>query len=75
MDEDDVWRKRLLIYTLVRLIGVVIVGLGVAIVYSNLLRRGGWPQVGAIVAILGVLFFFVPRLLHRSWKEQDSNRE
>ena len=75
MDEEDVWRKRLLIYTLARLIGVIIVGLGVAIVYSNLLRPGGWPQLGAIVAIFGVAFFFVPRLLHRSWKEEDSNKE
>ena len=79
MDEDDIWRKRLLIYTLVRLIGVVIVGLGVAIfflgvaiVYTDLLRPGGWPQVGAVVAILGVIdAFFAPRLLKKSWEERD----
>jgi membrane protein implicated in regulation of membrane protease activity len=75
MDEDDVWRKRLLIYTLVRLGGIVIFLLGIAIVYTNIVRSGGWPQLGALVAIGGVIVaFFAPRLLRRSWKEQDDNR-
>ena len=75
MEEDDVWRKRLLIYTLVRLGGVLIFLLGVGIVYTNIVRPGGWPQLGALVAIGGVIVaFFAPRLLRRSWKEQDDNR-
>jgi membrane protein implicated in regulation of membrane protease activity len=72
MDEDEVWRKRLLIYTLVRLGGLAIFFLGVAIFYTNLVRPGGWPQVGAVVAILGVIdAFFAPRLLKRAWDRQD----
>lgn len=75
MDEDDVWRKRLLIYTLMRFGGIVIFLVGVAIVYTNLARPGGWPQLGALVAIGGVIVaFFAPRLLRRSWKEQDSDK-
>jgi hypothetical protein len=70
--DDDVAKRRLLLYSLVRFGGIVIFLLGVAIIYSDLLRRGGWPQVGAVVAILGVLdSFLAPRLLKKGWDEQD----
>jgi membrane protein implicated in regulation of membrane protease activity len=72
MDEDEVWRKRLLIYTLIRLGGLAIFFLGIAIFYTNLVRPGGWPQLGAVVAILGVIdAFFAPRLLKRAWDRED----
>ncbi len=72
MDADDEFRKRLLLYSLVRFGGLLIFFLGLAIIYTNLLRPGGWPQVGAVVAILGVLdAFFAPRLLKRRWDEKD----
>jgi len=72
MDDEALWRRRLLVYSLVRLGGVAIFFLGLAIIYTNLLRQGGWPQVGAVVAILGVIdAFFAPRLLKRAWNEQD----
>ena len=75
MDDEAVWRQRLLIYSIVRLGGIAIFFLGVAIIYTDLLRRGGWPQGGAVVAILGVLdAFFAPRLLRRAWREQDRDR-
>ncbi len=72
MDGDDEFRKRLLLYSLVRFGGLLIFFLGLAIIYTGLLRPGGWPQVGAVVAILGVLdAFFAPRLLKRSWDDKD----
>ena len=72
MDQDDVWRKRLLVYTLVRMGGVAIFLLGVAIVYTNLVRDGGWPQLGGFVAILGVIdAFFAPRLIKKTWDRED----
>jgi len=71
MDEDTA-RRRLLIYTLVRFGGLLIFFLGLAIVYTNLLRPGGWPQVGAIVAIMGVIdAMFAPLLLKRAWDDRD----
>ena len=70
--DEDVARQRLLLYSLVRFGGVAIFLFGIGIIYTNLLRPGGWPQVGAIVAILGVIdAFFAPRLLKRAWDEQD----
>jgi hypothetical protein len=73
MKEDEaLWRKRLLIYSLVRFGGVAIFFLGVAIIYTNLVRPGGAPRLGAIVAIMGVIdALFAPRLLKKAWDEQD----
>jgi hypothetical protein len=73
MNENDaLWRRRLLLYSLVRFGGLAIFFLGIAIMYSNLLRTGGWPQLGAIIAIMGVIdALFAPRLLKKAWDEQD----
>lgn len=73
IDENEA-RRRLLIYSLVRLGGLVIFFLGLAIVYTSLVRPGGWPQLGAIVAILGVVdSVFAPRLLKRAWDRNDQD--
>lgn len=69
---DDVARQRLLLYSLVRFGGVAIFFLGIAIIYTGLLRPGGWPQLGAIVAIMGAIDAFVaPRLLKKGWDAKD----
>jgi hypothetical protein len=70
--DEDVARRRLLLYMLVRFAGLLVFFLGVAIMYSDLVRPGGWPQVGAIVAILGVIdAIFAPRVVKRAWDEKD----
>ena len=57
---------------MVRAGGLAIFFLGIAIIYTDLVRPGGWPQLGAIVAIMGVIdALFAPRLLKRMWDEQD----
>ena len=73
--DEQVAKRRLLIYSLVRFAGFAVFMLGIAIIYTDLLRRGGWPQVGAIVAIMGFIDgFFAPRLLKKAWDEQDRAR-
>jgi membrane protein implicated in regulation of membrane protease activity len=73
--DEQVAKQRLLVYSLVRFGGLAIFFLGVAIIYTNLVRPGGWPQLGAIVAILGVIdAFLAPRLLKRAWDRQDEGR-
>ena len=70
--DDNTARNRLLIYSLVRFGGLAIFFLGLAIIYTNLLRPGGWPQIGAIVAILGVVdAMLAPRIIKRAWDKQD----
>jgi hypothetical protein len=76
MDDDSLWQKRLLLYSLVRFGGLLIFFLGLAIIYTNLVRRGGAPQFGAVVAILGAIdALFAPRLLKRSWDEKDREQK
>jgi hypothetical protein len=76
MDDDAIWRKRLAIYSLVRLVGLAIFFLGIVIMYTRLLRPGGWPQVGAVVAILGAIdALFAPRLLKRQWDREDREKQ
>jgi hypothetical protein len=70
--DDRTARNRLLAYSAVRLGGLLIFFLGVAIVYTDLLRAGGWPQVGAIVAIMGAIdSVFAPKILKSAWDRQD----
>jgi hypothetical protein len=76
MDDEDLWRRRFYIYSAVRIGGLAIFFLGIVIAYSNLVRPGGWPQVGAIVAIMGVIdSLFAPRLLKKVWDEADREKQ
>jgi hypothetical protein len=75
MADDALWRRRFLAFTAVRLAGLAIFFLGIAIAFSNLVREGGWPQLGAIIAIIGTIdAVFAPRLLKRAWDEQDRQK-
>ena len=70
--DEAKWRKRLLAYTAARMGGLVIFGLGLAIFYTDLLREGGWPQVGAVVIILGLIdALFAPMVLKKHWDKED----
>jgi hypothetical protein len=75
MSEPDAaeWKRRLALYSAARLPGLAIFMLGIAIAYSNLLRPGGWPQVGALLAIVGgVGSILLPRAVRRRWVRMDS---
>ena len=73
MDDEAKHRNRLLAYLGVRAAGLAVFFVGIAIIYTDLLREGGWPQIGAIVAIMGVIdAFFAPRLLKKHWDGHDS---
>ena len=77
MADEQTWKRRFYAFTAFRLGGLAVFFLGIAIAYSDLVREGGWPQVGAIVAILGVIdAIFGPRLLKKGWDDQDrQNRD
>lgn len=72
MTDEALWKRRFHIFALVRLFGVAMFLLGIAVAYSDLLRPGGWPLVGGILAICGVIdAVFAPKLLKRAWELQD----
>jgi len=71
-ETDDIWQKRFQVFALVRMFGVATFLLGIAIAFTGLVRTGGWPTVGALVAIAGAIdAVFAPRLLRKLWAEQD----
>ena len=72
MADEAVWRRRFLIYMGVRLAGTLTFLAGIAIGYSDVVREGGWPALGAIIAIAGALDALIaPRLLKKHWDEVD----
>lgn len=69
---DDTWRKRFQLFMLVRLFGVAMFLLGIAIAFSDLVQPGGWPLVGGLITIAGAIdAVFAPKLLRKMWRQQD----
>ena len=72
MKDEELWKKRFQIFAAIRLVGVVTFLLGVTIAFSDLVRPGGWPLVGGVLAIIGVVDALVaPRVLKRGWERLD----
>ena len=75
MADDELWRRRFQAFMLVRVAGLALFFLGVAIIYTDLIREGGWPVLGAILAVMGAIdAVFAPKLLKRLWEQQDGER-
>jgi hypothetical protein len=69
MNDEELWKRRFLGLMLVRLAGLAMMVLGVAIMFTDLIRVGGWPQLGAIITIFGAIdSLFAARILKRSWE-------
>ena len=69
---DELWRKRFQLFALVRVFGLATFLLGIAIAYTDLIRPGGWPLVGGLIAIAGALDAVIaPRLLRKAWRQSD----
>ena len=74
MDDEAVWKRRFLTFALLRLAGVATIFLGVAIAYTNLVREGGWPAVGMVIAAMGLIdAVFAPRFLKKQWEREDTH--
>ena len=74
-DNEQLWRTRFLAFTLVRLAGLALFLAGIAIAFSDLVRPGGWPLVGGLMAIAGAIdAVFAPRMLRKAWERQDSGQ-
>lgn len=74
MADQDKWRRRFHLFMAARLVGLATFLLGIAIMFTGLLRPGGWPVVGAIVVVLGLLDAVVaPKLLRKQWDAEDRN--
>jgi hypothetical protein len=71
MDDEQVWKKRFLMFALLRLAGVALFLLGIAIIFTDLAKPGGWPLLGSVLAITGAIDAVIaPRILKRSWERK-----
>ena len=72
MTDDDKWRRRFQLFAAIRLIGLLTFLLGIAIAFSDLVRPGGWPLVGGMLAIIGAIdAVLAPRILKKGWERLD----
>ncbi|MCY7279321.1 MAG: hypothetical protein LH610_00215 [Sphingomonas bacterium] len=70
-DDELLWKKRFQLFALVRLAGLAIFMLGMAVMLTDLLRPGGWPLLGGILVAVGAIDAVIaPRLLKRSWDKK-----
>jgi hypothetical protein len=72
MDDEQKWKRRFYLFMGTRLIGLATFLAGLAIVFTDVLRPGGWPVVGSIVMLLGLLDGVVaPKMMRKQWKRDD----
>ena len=70
-DDDLLWEKRFQLFALVRLAGLALFLLGMAVMLTDLVRPGGWPLLGGILVAVGVIeAVLAPRILKRSWDKK-----
>lgn len=71
MIDEAEWKKRFLIFSVLRISGLALFLLGIAIAFSDLLKPGGWPLLGGILAILGAVeAVLIGRILKKAWRDQ-----
>lgn len=71
MADEELWKRRFRLFALVRLAGLATFFLGVAIAFSDLVRAGGWPAVGGVVALVGLTdALLAPRMLKKLWERE-----
>ena len=72
MNDEELWRKRFQIFAAIRIFGLVTFLLGVTIAFSDLVRQGGWPLLGGILAVIGAIDpVFAPRILKKGWERSE----
>jgi len=70
-DDDLIWKKRFQLFALVRLAGLAVFLLGMAVMLTDLVRPGGWPLLGGILVAVGAIDAVIaPRILKRSWDKK-----
>lgn len=70
-DDDLLWKKRFQLFALIRLAGLAVFMLGMAVMLTDLVRPGGWPLLGGILVAIGAIDAVVaPRILKRSWDKK-----
>lgn len=71
MNQEAIERRRFLLFSLARLSGVVLIVLGMVVAFSDLVRDGGFRQLGGLLIAIGTIEMVVlPILLKRAWQSK-----
>ena len=71
MTDHDPYKSRFLLFAAARLSGLAIIGLGFAVAFSDLVRDGGFRQLGGLLIAIGTIeMVVVPLILKRIWDRQ-----
>jgi membrane protein implicated in regulation of membrane protease activity len=69
---DEEAKRQFILFTVLRVGGLLLFLLGIAIAFTDLLRPGGWKLLGGILVIVGVIEAVIsPRLVKRSMGRTD----
>ena len=69
MEDEAIWKRRFLIFSIVRISGLAIFIGGLGIAFADWIQAGGLPQLGIPLALLGLVeAVLAPRLLKRAWR-------
>ncbi|MEO6114016.1 MAG: hypothetical protein ABIP07_06185 [Sphingomicrobium sp.] len=71
MTDEAEWKKRFLVFSILRISGLALFLLGIGIAFTDLLKPGGWPLLGGILAIVGALeAVLIGRILKKAWRDK-----
>lgn len=71
MNDEALEKRRFLLFALTRLGGVALMLLGIAVAFSDLVREGGFRQLGGLLIAIGTIEMVVlPLLLKRAWQSK-----
>ncbi len=69
---DEEAKRQFIIFAILRVGGLLLFLLGIAIAFTDLLKPGGWKLLGGILVIVGAIDAVVaPRILRRGWERLD----
>ena len=72
MTDEQVWKRRFFAFLLVRLSGLFVIGLGMAVAFTGLVHPGGWQLGGAGLIALGTIEAALgPLLLRKRWSKDQ----
>jgi hypothetical protein len=70
--DDELWRKRFGIFALLRISGLLLFLLGMAITFSDIVQPGGALGLGMVVIGCGLVEALLgPVLLRQHWEKVD----
>ncbi len=71
-NDDQLWARRFRLFALLRISGLLLFFLGMAIAFSDLVQPGGQLAVGMVVIGIGLVDALLgPVLLRQHWERTD----